>query len=71
MTTTTLDGRRDFTDTLVPPARARLHGTAAARPADPLEQMAQADQNDWILLRLVLCTTLSTFVLALATRLQG
>jgi hypothetical protein len=60
-------GRQDFSDTvaLTPPSRS------LGRPFDPLEQMARADQEDWTLLRLVLCSAVATFLLALATSLHS
>lgn len=39
-------------------------------PADPLEQMADADRADWALMRLVLCSATATLVLGLALSLQ-
>lgn len=71
--TTALSGRRDFSDTLAFQPRRRLGpavGPDFDRTADPIEQMARADRDDWTLLRLVLCTALATGLLALATSLQ-
>ena len=38
---------------------------------DPFEQMALADRDDWMLLRLVLSAAMSIFVLALASSLHA
>lgn len=48
---------------------ATLHASAAYRAADPLEQMAHDDREDWVLLRLVLCATVATVLLAIASTL--
>lgn len=56
--------RPEFSDTLALPAPTAWGGT------DPLRQMERADRADWTLLRLVCCSALATFVLALASSLQ-
>ena len=46
--------------------------TAAPAPAmalDPLAQMARDDQDDWVLLRLVVCVAVATMALAAASTL--
>lgn len=55
--------RPEFSNTLVLDA-------AAANAPDPMQQMERADRADWALLRLVCCSALATFVLALASSLQ-
>lgn len=59
--------RADFSDTLVLPQSP----FAAAPAADPIEQMVLADRADWALLRLVLCASVATLLLALATSLHA
>jgi len=41
-----------------------------AEPLDPIEQMALADRADWMLLRLVLCASAATLMLAVASSLS-
>lgn len=48
---------------------ATLHASSAFHTADPLEQMARDDREDWVLLRLVLCATIATVMLAIASTL--
>ena len=64
MTIATFFAAVDFNDTLAAP-------TPWAAPMDPVEQMAQADNADWTLLRLVLCSAAATLVLALACSLNA
>jgi len=53
--------RRDFADTQMLPA-----GGGWTLNADALEQLAESDRDDWMLLRLVLCAAAATVLLALA-----
>lgn len=41
-----------------------------SEPPDPIEQMALADRADWMLLRLVLCASAATLLLAVASSLS-
>lgn len=50
--------------TLHAPARPRRH---LAPTLDPLEQMARDDQEDWVLLRLVVCVAVATLLMAVAS----
>lgn len=59
--------RRDFADTLAVSA-GRGHWPLGP---DALEQMAENDRDDWVLLRLVLCATAATVLLALACSLAA
>lgn len=61
--------RRDFADTLA--AGAAHTGSFRLGQADAIEQMARADESDWTLLTLVLCTTAATLLLALACSLAA
>ena len=63
MTIATFFAAVDFNDTLATPT--------PWVPVDPVEQMAQADNADWTLLRLVLCSAAATLVLALACSLNA
>jgi hypothetical protein len=65
-----LNQRPDFSDTLALRGGATAFGPHWAG-TDPIEQMAQSDRADWVLLRLVCCATLATLVLALASTLRG
>lgn len=42
---------------------------AAHAAADPLEQMARDDREDWALLRLVVCVAVATVAMAIASTL--
>ena len=61
--------RREFADTRavtgIPGATASLR----YGQVDAIEQMSRADQADWTLLRLVLCSAAATLLLALACSL--
>jgi hypothetical protein len=70
MTPTHLSQRQDFSDTLALRSGTSAFASSWAN-ADPIEQMAQSDRADWVLLRLVCCATLATLVLALASTLRG
>lgn len=81
MNSTFFTPRADFGDTLTLPSRlpSRLTSHLASLgvknretrgDTDPLEEMALTDRADWALLRLVLCATLATLVLALASALH-
>lgn len=45
-------------------------GMPGVGQADPIEQIADADRADWVLMRLVLCSATATLVLGLALSLQ-
>ena len=57
--------RHEFADTVT----ATVTPRPLALMLDPLEQMLRAERDDWTLLRLVLCTSMATLVLALASSL--
>jgi hypothetical protein len=48
---------------------ATLQVSPAAHAADPLEQMARDDREDWALLRLVVCVAIATVAMAIASTL--
>ena len=51
-----------------PPNRHPLsYATFAGAGPDPLEQMARDDREDWALLRLVLCVSVATVLMAVAS----
>ncbi len=61
-------GHADAVDTLAMGASEMLL-SLPLDPFDALEQMARADQADWVLLRLVLCAAGATLLLAVASSL--
>jgi hypothetical protein len=48
---------------------ATLNVSSGFPAADPLEQMARDDREDWVLLRLVVCVAIATIAMAIATTL--
>jgi len=55
--------RPDFADTVTALSPQR----PLAMMLDPIEQVIRAEQQDWALLRLVLCAATATMLLALAS----
>lgn len=48
---------------------ATLNVSSSFHAADPLEQMARDDREDWVLLRLVVCVAVATVAMAIASTL--
>lgn len=53
------------------PALPRLPGPGPQRHPDPLEQMRLDDRADWALLKLVVCASVATLALAVASTLPA